>query len=433
MPGHGESWLCWSLPVSSNRARAAGSKPVMPLIATMPKSAPGPVFAAFVLSLVYACALFQRLAFQSVGPLLGSELGLGAAAQADLGASFFWAYLLLMIPCGILVDRQGPRRMVIVGAMLSSAGCALFASGLSLPELMLARVIISAGGVFAFVCMMRYVGTTFSTRKTTISGRCILIGNLGAISAGAPLALMLAHLHWREVWFFLSFGWLLLAIALWAWVPRDPADKLDSVRPAALKAELRSIFGASSTYFGIVLVAGLAGTFWAFANFIGPRVLSLSQLSSTQVGMAVSVMVCGYATGAAVWGWLGDHIQRERLVVLACTVTISAWLTFMGIGSMSLLAIASILFVAGFGSGAFGLVYVILTERHEARQSGMVIACVNCGIPLGAALFQVTAGRLEQGDAMVPILAGCLLALFAAAALVADGRTTMVRLTEASG
>jgi len=394
--------------------------------------APGPVFAALVLSLCYGCALFQRLAFQSIGPRLAAELGLDAATLADLGASFFWAYLVLMIPCGILVDIQGPRRMAIAGALLSSAGCALFAAARGLPELVVARVTISAGGAFAFVCMMRFIGTTFSTRKATISGRGILIGNLGAISAGAPLALLLTQLHWREVWALLTFGWLMLALALWRWVPPDPADTLGSVRPAEVVAELRSIYGASSTYLGIALIGGLAGTYWAFANFVGPRVLSLHGMSALEVGTGISVLVCGYAIGAACWGWLGDRAQRERLIALACAVTCTSWLIFTGLGPLSPATAAVLLFAAGFGSGAFGLVYVVLTERHQTKQSGLVIACVNCGIPFGAALLQAAAGRLEGYDSMTPILAACAVAMFAAVALYADSSATIRKFSKAS-
>ena len=85
-------------------------------------------FAAFFLSLCYACALFQRVAFQGVGSLLATEFSLGATELADLGASFFWTYLALMIPAGLLVDAQGPRRMAIAGALISAAGCAMFAA-----------------------------------------------------------------------------------------------------------------------------------------------------------------------------------------------------------------------------------------------------------------------------------------------------------------
>lgn len=398
---------------------------------TADRGLPGPTFVALVLSLCYSCALFQRQAFQSVGPLLAPELGLDSASLADLGATFFWVYLALMIPSGILVDMQGPRRMAIVSALLSSAGCALFAVARGLPELMLARATISAGGAFAFICMLRFIASAFPTRKATIAGRGILIGNLGAISAGVPLTLLLAHLHWREVWAVIAVGWLVLAAVLWRRVPPDRAETLGSVRLAVVAAELRAIFGAASTYLGIALIAGLAGAYWAFANFVGPRVLALGPVSPIEVSMALTVLTCGYATGAACWGWLGDRAQREVLIALACAATGTAWLAFTTFGALSLTTAALLLFAAGFGAGAFGLVYVVLTERHPARQSALVIACVNCGIPFGAALFQAIAGRLDGYGMIAPILTGSVIAMVAALALFAEGRASLGKLAKA--
>ena len=388
--------------------------------------------AAFVLSLCYGCALFQRLAFQGVGPLLAGEFSLDGAVLADLGASFFWTYLVLMIPCGILVDALGPRRMAIAGALLSSAGCAMFAAADGLYGLMAARIVISAGGAFAFVCMMRFISSSFPKRKATLSGRGILVGNLGAIAAGAPLALLLSQLSWRELWTALAVGWIVLAIAVWDRIPRDPEDRLASVRPAAVAAELRSIFGSVYTYLGIAIVAGLSGTYWAFANFIGPRLLSLNRMSAIEVGAEVSVLVCGYAIGAACWGWLGDRSRREWLVALACVLACASWLALTWLGSLTVLMAGGLLFAAGFGSGAFGLIYVVLTERHPPNQSGMVIASVNCGIPLGAALSQVIAGRLEGVGMMAPVLTGCVVAAFGSIVLFAAHGATFRKIRASS-
>jgi MFS family permease len=380
---------------------------------------PNLALAAFILSLCYASALFQRLAFQGIGPLLASEFSLGASALADLGASFFWTYLVLMIPCGILVDVQGPRRMAIVGALMSGIGCALFAAARGLPELMVARMLISAGGAFAFVCMMRFIGSTFPDRKATLAGRGIFIANLGAIAAGAPLALLLAQLHWREIWAAIAVGWLTLAFAVWNRMPPDPAEKLGSANPATVAVELRTIFGSAYTYFGIAIIGGLAGTYWAFANLVAPRLLTLSRMSAIEVGAGVSMLVCGYAVGAACWGWLGDRLRRERLIVLACVTACCAWFALSWMTSLSLTLATGLLFAAGFGSGAFGLIYTVLTDRYPANQSGMVIASVNCGIPLGAALSQALIGRLPGVSMMAPILTGCGIALFAAIVLCA--------------
>jgi predicted MFS family arabinose efflux permease len=390
-------------------------------------------FAAFILSLCYACALFQRLAFQGVGSALASEFSLDAAQLADLGASFFWTYLALMIPCGILVDAQGPRRMAIFGALLSGAGCAMFAAARGLPELMAARVVISAGGAFAFVCMMRFIGSTFPKRKATLSGRGIFIANLGAIAAGAPLAIVLSQLHWREVWASLAVGWLVLAIAVRDRMPPDQVEKLGSMQPRAIAFELRTIFGSTHTYLGIVIIAGLAGTYWAFANLVAPGLLSLSKLSAIEAGTQVSVLVCGYAIGAACWGWLGDRWRREWLLALACGLSCAMWLALTWADALSLPIIGGLFFVAGFGSGAFGLIYLVLTERYPPTQGGLVIASVNCGIPLGAALAQMVAGRLHGTGMMVPILAGCCAALFGAIVLSAARGAVFRRVRRPAG
>ena len=65
------------------------------------------------------------------------------------------------------------------------------------------------------------------------------------------------------------------------------------------------------------------------------------------------------------------------------------------------------------------LVYALMTERHPASHAGGVIACVNCGIPLGAAVLQSAAGRLPASEAPVLLAAGAL-AVAAGAMLMYD-------------
>lgn len=386
--------------------------------------------AAVILSLCYAAALFQRQAFQGVGSLLAVEFSLDAAQLADLGTSFFWTYLLLMIPCGILVDAQGPRRIAIAGALLSAAGCALFAAARTPESLMTARVVMSAGGAIAFVCMMRFIASAFPRRKATLSGRGIFLANLGAIAAGAPLALLLAQLHWREVWAAIAVAWLVLAVAIWDRMPADRPEKLASLDANTLAFQFGKLFGSPFTYLGVAILAGLAGTYWAFANLVAPQLLSLSRMSAIEVGAGISVLVFGYALGAACWGWLGDRWRRDWLLALACALACATWLALGWLGSLSMASAAALLFAAGFGSGAFGLIYLLLTERFAPAHSGLVIAVVNCGIPLGAALAQASAGQLQGSSAMLPILAGCAVALLGALALCVARSPSLRRLRD---
>lgn len=384
--------------------------------------------AALILSLCYACALFQRVALQGVDSLLAVEFGLGAAQLAGLEASFLWTCLLIMIPCGILVDTQGPRRMAIAGALLAAAGCALFSAARSPGQLTAASVAVAAGGSFAFVCMMRFIASAFPKRKATLSGGGIFVGHIGAIAASAPLVLVLAQLHWREVWAAIAVSWLVLALAVRSRIPPDQPERLASLRPDAIVFQLAQILGSPLTYVGIVVLAGLAGTYWAFATLVAPTLPALGRLSALQVGAGVSVLAIGYALGAACWGWLGDRRRREWLLALACALACATWLALGWIDSFSLTTAAVLLFAAGFGSGAFGLIYLVLTERNAPAHIGLVIAAVNSGIPLGVALAQSGAASLRGSGAMLPILVGSCVALAGAVLLCAARSPSLRRL-----
>lgn len=100
---------------------------------------------AALLSVGYGIALFHRNGLQAIAPLIAVDFSLTPAESADLAAVFFWTYLLIMIPTGLLADAIGARRVVLAGCVVTAAGAFLFRTGDSIVELTLARVLIAAG------------------------------------------------------------------------------------------------------------------------------------------------------------------------------------------------------------------------------------------------------------------------------------------------
>lgn len=170
---------------------------------------------AVLLGFGYALALFHRTAFQAIGPQVSAECGMSTTATADLAAAFFWAYLVLMIPTGLLTDVVGARCVAVLGFVVTAAGSFLFCFSDSFVELTLGRLLIAAGSPAAFVGLMRFVALAFAERKATVSGRVNLLGNFGAMCSGAPLVLLLGVASWRDVWLGLGILSLALAAALY--------------------------------------------------------------------------------------------------------------------------------------------------------------------------------------------------------------------------
>src|SRR3984957_11174190 len=62
-----------------------------------------------------------------VGGLMES-FSLTALGASVLASTYYYIYVTLQAPAGILIDRFGPRRLLTLGALVCALGCWLFAS-----------------------------------------------------------------------------------------------------------------------------------------------------------------------------------------------------------------------------------------------------------------------------------------------------------------
>lgn len=233
--------------------------------------------------------------------------------------------------------------------------------------------------------------------------------------------MLLVLAAWRDVWLGLGALSVALAAALWLIAPAARHIGPHPVRPREPLGELRTLLASPYIYLGIVLLAGLAGSFYAFANVVGPRWLASRGVSSLDTGWLITVLICGYGLGAAFWGWIGDaEHQRTRVLFFATAGALLCWIAIAYLPGGAGAVIAPLWFALGLCCGAFVLVYALMTERHPAAHAGGVIACVNCGIPLGAAALQSVAGRMPEGDAPTLLIAAGGIAVAAGAMLMYD-------------
>lgn len=64
------------------------------------------IFALTVINLI------DRVSLSIAMPTIAAEFELSPSMQGLILSSFFWAYALLQIPGGWLIDRFGPRRVI---------------------------------------------------------------------------------------------------------------------------------------------------------------------------------------------------------------------------------------------------------------------------------------------------------------------------------
>ena len=353
----------------------------------------------------YALAMFLRTSFAEIAPLLGTETRLSAAQLGWIGSSFFWVYLLTQIPAGLLLDAVGPRRMSAWACAAMAFGAAGFALASTAVSLAVARGLCAAGAVTIFLSMIAYCRESAPKNANAILGRGLMIGNLGGIASAAPLGLAIEVVGWRDIW------WLLAAVAalssltlLLTMLERERVEAPINSLLHALPSFLRSMY-RTDVYLGAGALAGLAGAFHGFTGFGAHRLAASLGIDVHTQGIAVSVMICGYAFGVWLWGRLGNKAEvRNRIVVRAPLAAAVVWTVLLASPPMWTPWLCALLFAAGLACSAFGCVYGMLADLSGPVARNSVTAAANCGIALAAASCQVFQGLLPGSMAALPCL-----------------------------
>ena len=150
--------------------------------------------------LAYMLGLFHRVAPAALAQDLVQAFATSAVALGVLAATYFWVYTVMQMPCGVLADTLGPRKLLFGGGLIATAGAAMFGLAPAFGWAALGRTLIGFGTAVAFVAALKLIATWFEDRRfATLTGVVVLAGNLTSAAAGGPFAWVLQAFPWRTV------------------------------------------------------------------------------------------------------------------------------------------------------------------------------------------------------------------------------------------
>ena len=149
----------------------------------------------------YLLAIFHRSSLAVAGLAAADRFDISAAQLATFTMLQLLVYAGMQIPVGLLVDRYGPRSVMLTGAIVLTLAQAGFALAESYGAALVARVFVGMGDAMTWICLLRLVTSWFSGRRipfvTALSGT---LGQLGAIGAAVPMTWALGHLGWTKAY-----------------------------------------------------------------------------------------------------------------------------------------------------------------------------------------------------------------------------------------
>jgi len=366
----------------------------------------------------YLIGFFQRVAPAVITTELMNEFEINAAALGNLSAFYFYSYMAMQIPTGILSDTLGPRRLLAAGALLAAVGTLTFAMAPNFAIAGIGRLLIGASVAVAFVGMLKLANNWFPPHYfAMLSGAALFCGIIGAVSAGTPLRLLVDAFGWRQVIFASALVTFLIATAIWIIVRDDPGEKgyaspnrhSNSAKRWDRKEIISGIihvFRHRNTWLLFMIPGGLCGCVLAFSGLWGvPYFTTHYGLSASTAAALTSLSLVAWAAGGPIFGALSDRIGRRKLpYLIGHVVAILSWFPILFISRLPFGLLIVLLLVGGFFSGCIIISFAFAKESVHPHLAGTISGITNMGVILGATLLQPAIGwvldRFWTGDTM---------------------------------
>jgi MFS family permease len=353
-----------------------------------------------VIWIVSASFLFYKYLIQ-VSPSvmtqdLMREFHVNGAGLGNLSAFYFYAYLLMQIPVGIMIDRYSPRLLTTAAIFLCSFATFVFSQTDTLWLACLSRALMGAGSAFAAVSCFKLAAVWFTPQRFAfVSGLFMTAAMLGAVGGQMPLAILVQQTSWREALEVIGLIGMVLGVIYYLVLRDKPSQIIHLDIPKnKISVILKRILLNQQTW-ALSLYSGLAfAPVSVFGGLWGvPFLETAYALSRTDAAFAVSCVFMGFAAGAPFWGWFSDYVQRRKPVLFCGTFIALICLLLVLYGThLSLLILIILLFVFGFSASGFFASFAMIREIFSLALAATVIGIMNTFNAAFEALFEPLIG-----------------------------------------
>ncbi|TFC52601.1 MFS transporter [Cryobacterium shii] len=338
-------------------------------------------------SFAYLSAVLQRSSLGIAGVAATDRFGGSAALLSSLAVVQLVVYAAAQIPVGVLIDRYGPRVLVLTGTSLMAAGQVTLALAPSISIAVVGRILVGAGDAMIFISMIRLISSWFTGRSVPQLSQWLgNIGQLGQVLSAVPLAWVLHTWGWTPA-FLSAASVALVALVVGIVVIRDqPAGTSDRLRPTSLGealAQLKHSFKRPGTQLGFWshYVTQSAGTVFTLLWGFPFMVYGLGYDPSLAAAMLMVLVGTGMVFGPVLGILTARYpLRRSNIVLGIVTVMAVAWAAvLLWPGQPPFWLIVLLLVALGVGGPGSLIGFDFARTFNPQRSHGSANGVVNVG------------------------------------------------------
>ena len=356
-----------------------------------------------IAALFYLTGFYQRVSPAVMTTELMRDFHISAKDLGNFSGFYFYFYVVMQIPVGVLIDSWGARRLLISGSLAAAAGTFLVGATTSFVLACAGRAVIGIATAVAWLVVLRLATHWFpSERFAMLTGLGLCFGNLGALVAQVPLRLLIEQFGWREVVMASASVILLVGLLAWVLVKNDPAERgLRSFAPPELQAQkheriaalavgVRRIFAYRNTWLIFFAQGGMVGPIMTFTGLWGaPFLKARFGLPTTTAAAVCSVMIICWALASPICGHLSDKVGRRKpIYVGGAAVSAAGWLVMYYLNGLTLPAFIAVAAIVSLATGSVIIGFAHGKESVPIKYSGAITGLINSGNMIGPMVLQ---------------------------------------------
>ncbi len=346
------------------------------------------------LSILYFFSIFHRVGTASIATNLATDFNTDNSVLGLMSGMYFYSYAAAQIPAGIMLDKIGTRKTLLILGLVASCGNLIFSLSPNVTILALGRGLIGFGVGGFYVSALRALAVDFNPKKyATLTGVLTSLGNIGGIVASSPLALLTLVLNWREAFLIIFLLMFIFVIVAWFVIKETKDTVFKSKR--SIREDFGKIF-SNTQLLKIVLVPFFVyGCFVSFQGlWAGPFLMNVYGMSKATASLFFMFISIGFVFAFPLAGIISDKIKRKKPVLLAGIILSLLFWLVMAIfgGALSSSQLLALLIFLGFSYGITCIFLTIPATLFPLEISGSAIASLNIFHFIGGGFFQFFMG-----------------------------------------
>lgn len=366
----------------------------------------------FAVSL-FAC--FQFCTQVIAGPMtreLMETFSLNAVTVSYAVSSFFYIYLIMQLPAGLILDRCPNNYVLPVTCFICALGCIFMGLADNVYSFIFARMLCGFGSAFGFIGTMRVLRNYFPLRYIGLFiGFTEMMGFFVTASCENLVSYFLPIVGFENI--FIYLGCMGLLVALWIYLAMHKKLAPDYELAPAIKndnviADLKELLQDKTQWTLGLIAFCFFSLVTAFAALWGvPSLVNMHKFSLQTSTQVISAIFIGIAIGGPTVGYINTKITRHSRLIFWCGIICAILMfavTFMN--TTNPMAIAVLFFICGILSCCYLLCFAVANEITPARLSGTTMGLLNMITMASALIMQPVMGYLVSLNGPIDFING---------------------------